>query len=197
MCREINTGLTGPQGPAGATGPQGPVGATGPQGPAGATGATGATGPAGANGAEGWSDTRGTILNATVALTAAAWTKVDLDCREMDNGGTNVNFQGTSGNVFIPTGGVYAMTFDIQGENVPAPDNIRTLYLEWRPAGGGIVYRRHAAIPSETSALANNTRIRATMSAVRSVPSNSYSLFLWSEQGTTVDVIGSILKLNI
>lgn len=51
-----NSGLVGPQGPAGATGPQGPAGATGPQGPAGATGAQGPkgdTGPAGATGPQG------------------------------------------------------------------------------------------------------------------------------------------------
>jgi hypothetical protein len=206
MCREINNGalgLPGPPGTTGATGPQGPAGptgATGPQGPTGptgATGATGATGPTGPTGPPGWDDTRGCLLDASgISLTAADWTQLPLDCLRTTNSGTNSNFQGSSGNLRIPTAAVYQFTFNLEGDNVASPDNIKAIYLEVRPAEGGILFRRSEVIPSETSALANNTRIRSSMVATRTLSAIEYSVFVWSEQTITINLEGSVFRVN-
>ena len=96
--RFIPTGTMGPTGPTGAdgavgpTGPTGADGAVGPTGPTGADGNVGATGPTGADGAVGPTGPAGSNVSFTQTLTGGVLI------------GT-LNIDGTSYQIFAPTGG--------------------------------------------------------------------------------------------
>ena len=90
-----NVGATGPTGPTGVNGKDGAVGPTGPAGADGNVGATGPTGPTGVNGKDG-----------AVGPTGPAGSNVSFT-QTLTNGvliGT-LNIDGTSYQIFAPTGG--------------------------------------------------------------------------------------------